>query len=755
LGRWPLEDSSDQLTGRVVRTIYRGSDDYTVFVLDTGDENVTVVGSFPELQPGDEFEIGGTWTDHPRYGRQFRAHRFSEVLPDTTEGITAYLSSGLIRGVGPKIAQRIVEAFGTDALRVLEEDPERLLEIQGIAEKKKQQILSSFKQNRHLQETITRLQRYGLTLNLAMKLYREYGAEAPTVVEDDPYRLTEEVWGVGFKTADKIARAVGTRRDSPERLGAVIRYVLGQAAQRQGHLYLERPKLVQECVELLSPLATWEAEELADKLRGVILTLAGHGDVVLEDERVYLTQLHRAEEATAQNLARLVQDGPHLRLDISHIDRDISAVERQLELELAHEQRQAVRSALAEAVTVITGGPGTGKTTIVQAILETLARLNPNTGVLLAAPTGRAAQRLGEVTGLESKTIHRLLEYTFAEGRAFFARDEHSPLEGDLLIVDESSMIDSYLANALLRAVPNGMRVVFVGDADQLPPVGPGDFLRQLIDSEVVPVVRLTRIFRQDEASDIVLHAHQINHGTRPNFRTSSDVQFVRTEDGEDIADRVVEIVTREAGPVGRGGAPMLFGLKGPEAEVQVIAPMHRGPCGVAILNQRLQEALNPRREGQPELARGSTRFRTGDRVMCLRNNYQKGDSGIFNGNIGRVEQVVTADESGSEDGFLVIDFDGEIVTYTQGELDELALAYATTVHKAQGSEFPTVVLVVATQHYIMLHRNLLYTGYTRARERLYLVGSIRALHIAIKNARMRERNTRLAHRLQSRFLAN
>jgi len=760
-----MSGAAEYLTGRVGRILFRAPEnDYTVFVLDTGAEQVTVVGILPELRPGDQVRVGGRWVQHPRYGRQFRAETLTTVLPTTEEEIIEYLASGLFRGVGPKTARRIVEAFGTAALEVLEKEPDRLLEVRGIAEKKKEQILESFAANRHQQQTVMELQRFGVGISLAMKLYRQYGVNAPQVLRENPYRLVKEVWGVGFKTADRIARAAGISSTAPVRLAAVLQYLLTAAANRDGHVYLEAAELVDRALELLNPEGEDQAYRLRERLEAVLAQLAAAGQLVRIGSEVYLPHLYRAEQETAALLARLLRNRPQLGLETAAVAAQLPRVAEDLGLELAPEQEAAIKTALAGPVTVITGGPGTGKTTIVRGIIATLERLQANARVRLAAPTGRAAQRLAEVTGLNGQTLHRLLECTFLDGQVRFTRHAQNPLEGDLLIVDESSMIDTLLACALLRAVPPGMQLVLVGDADQLPPVGPGDFLRQVIAAGVLPVVRLTRIFRQQAASDIVVHAHQINQGVRPRFRVGSDVEFIRAESAATAAERVVQLVRALVNGQDPGGlsaegrvegrpeqetantAPLRAGA-GP-VEVQVITPMHRGPAGVAELNRRLQAVLNPPRGG-PELVRGGVTYRPGDRVICLKNNYQKGIAGIFNGTIGQVEQVITADESDTGSGHLIINFEGERVVYSQDELEELGLAYAMTVHKAQGSEFPVVVLVLTTEHYIMLYRNLLYTAYTRARDRLYIVGSPRALHLAVKRTRTLRRHTRLARRLQ------
>ncbi len=683
---------------------------------------VTVVGSLGGVAVGELVRLQGVWKSHSEYGRQFEVRSFSVRLPATIEGIRKYLGSGLIKGVGPVNAGRIVDAFGLETLEVIEQHPERLQQVPGVGEKRALAIARGWEEQKQIKEVMIFLQGHGLSASLAVRIYKRYGDQALTVVRNDPYRLAQEVYGIGFKTADKIAQAMGGALDSPQRIQAGLLFVLSTFCD-EGHCYAWQDQLILRAAELLQAPAEACREQLG--------ALVARGAVVDEDGAIYLPPFYQAEVAVARKL-RLLQSSPRDRLEaFQSVDweRAFGWLSGQSALQLVEAQQQAIRMALTEKVSILTGGPGTGKSTIVGSLI---ALLHAKQGtVLLAAPTGRAAKRLSDATGLEARTIHRLLEYNPAAERAFI-RDRDNPLDADLIIVDECSMVDILLMNHLLRAVEAGSHLLLVGDVDQLPSVGAGNVLRDLIASAQVPVTRLETIFRQAEGSAIVINAHRINQGQSPLVsREINDFFLFQEADPERAADLVLDIVAARI--------PRKFGLD-PETAIQVLCPMHRGAVGVAELNRRLQERLNPPAVGKPEVPHGGRTFRLGDRVMQMRNNYEKK---VFNGDLGRVVGVDL------EERTLTVDFDGERVEYEFLQLDELTHAYAASIHKAQGSEFSAVVIPLLTQHYMMLQRNLLYTGVTRARRLVVLVGSWKAIAMAVRNDRIAQRNTRLAERMR------
>ncbi len=729
------------ISARVLRVRYEADDSpWKVLEVETDDGLTTVVGELPEIEGGLEYEFQGRWQVHSRYGEQFRAQSCYPRPPETRRGMIAYLSSGLIKGIGPKTARKIVDKFGGETFEVIGNTPERLLEVQGIAEGKKKQLVESFEKHENLQQVVTHLTGLGLSANLAVRLYEEYGDRTLAVLETNPYRLTSDIFGIGFKRADEIARATGVDPRSRHRIEAAIIYVLRRAAQREGHTYLPEDELLAEAHELLSEHLNKPDALTREDIRGVMLMAESSGQLRMESDSgaVYLAKHYRCETYVAQKLSQICHTGTVTAPPDDIMEGVLDRVERTLNIRYASEQKEAVQNAFANGIMVITGGPGTGKTTIVRGILEASEILGGGLRVLLAAPTGRAARRLSEVTDHPAQTIHRLLGYTYVDGAPRFQHNEDEPLQGDVLIIDETSMVDIELAYHLLRAVPETMRVIFVGDADQLPSVGPGNFLRDLVSSEFLPVVRLTQIYRQDQVSDIVLNAHRINRGEMPEFSADeADSHFVKRKSPEDMCEYVVSLFDR-----------MMRSGRFDVDEVQVLSPMHRGPAGVANLNAQLQKRLNPPSREKREIKSGSSTYRTGDKVMCLRNNYEKGQEGIFNGNQGIVLDVLSSDEPGVEEPSLKIDFDGEIVLYGRSELQELTLAYASTVHKAQGSEFPSVIMVLSTSHYILLQRNLFYTAVTRAEDMLVLVGQPKAMYIAVQNNAVEERYSRLASRL-------
>lgn len=727
-----------ELEGTVERLTFHNADtQYVVLrVRLEGGAQATVVGNFPPPAAGEECSFSGEWVSHPTYGRQFRANYYELKRPSTLAGIERYLASGVIKGIGPAMAARLVERFGLETLEVMEQKPERLREVAGIGPAKAEAIRTAFAGQAGLREVMVFLQGHGLGPATAARIYRAYGAEAVHLLRENPYRLAEEVFGVGFKTADRLARSLGLPADAPARLEAGLVYLLRQFAG-EGHLYAPLHELVRAGAALLgvAPERVFTGVEAAAERQLVVRELLGRPEEGEEPsefppEAVYLTSFYQAERETAARLLALARFPLHPLLL-----GPAALAEAEGDLNLAEAQRTALKMALEAGVLVITGGPGTGKTTI----LRQLIRLFDAAGVTveLSAPTGRAAKRLTEATGDEARTVHRLLEYTYREGEGMrFQRNVDHPLEAGAVVVDEASMLDLPLTYHLLRALRPGTRLILVGDVDQLPAVGPGNVLRDLIESGVVPTVRLTQVFRQAAQSLIVRNAHAINAGRYPALpRAEGEFVHVPAATLQEAMAAVVRLVTAEL--------PSRYGFD-PVDEVQVLAPMRRGEGGVDNLNRLLQEALNPPAEGRAELRFGpETVFRVGDKVMQTRNNYQKG---VFNGDIGRIRAL------DPEEGTLAVEFAGAevgLIPYDRPELDELVLSYATTVHKAQGSEYPAVVLLLLTQHYLMLQRNLLYTAVTRAKRHVTLVGSPRAIALAVRNNRRERRYTRLAERLR------
>lgn len=745
-----------ELTGVIERITYHNEENgYTVAQLtpEGKDYTVTVVGNMLGIHVGESVHLIGEWTVHPQYGRQFKAESVRTILPATVQGIRKYLGSGLIKGIGPVTAERIVRRFGLETLDVIEKAPERLLEVLGVGPKRVAMIQRAWEEQRQIKEVMLFLQANGVSTSLAVKIYKVYGDAAISVVRNDPYRLARDVYGIGFITADKIARNLGIAPDAPERATAGVAYVLSQMAD-EGHVYMPHSELIAEAARLLEidearvaqaiealaageqvriePLASPRAGELADRRIPESAREATASTRIGEERAVYLTPFYYGEIGVAGRLRRLIE-APVDRLAVFQTfdwPAAFAAIQQRTGLALAPAQRQAVQTALTQRVTVLTGGPGTGKTTSLQAIIRILEAAGRS--YVLASPTGRAAKRLSEATGREAKTVHRLLEFKPGEGMAFQRNEEH-PLDADMVVVDEASMLDLLLTNHLLKAIPPGAHLLLVGDVDQLPSVGAGNVLRDIIASKAAAVVRLDTIFRQREGSYIIVNAHLINRGQMPILENqrAQDFFLFKTDDPVRAAQLIVELVQTRI--------PRRFGLK--PSDIQVLSPMHRGEAGVGSLNLLLQSALNPPSERKPEHHVGGRVFRLGDRVMQIRNNY---DKEVYNGDLG---QIVALD---LEEQTLTVDFDGRRVCYDFLELDELVHAYAISVHKAQGSEFPAVVMPVLTQHYVMLQRNLLYTAVTRARQLVVLVGTPRAIAIAVHNDRVAQRYSALAERLQA-----
>lgn len=673
---------------------------------------VTVVGTFGDLFVGTVLLCEGYWHEDRKYGRQFKAVKWEEVLPATAYGIEKYLGSGMIRGIGPKYASRIVERFGTDTIDIIDSQPEKLLEIPGIGKERLRRIRESWEQQKEVKNIMIFLQNYGVSTAFATKIFKTYGNDSIRVVRENPFRLADDIWGIGFKTADALAEKMGWQKDDPLRCRSGLFYTLNQLSE-DGHVYATREQLTQAAAELLEvdPAPVEKAVDLA-------ITQA---DLVEEKDAVYLPAFHHAEKGVADKLLQLL----HVPVQMSLPNLDFDRIQRETGIAYDDIQKKAITTALSQNVVIITGGPGTGKTTITRGILQALQQSRQK--VLLAAPTGRAAKRLSEATGKDAKTIHRLLEFKPPQG---YQRNADHPLEGDVLIVDEASMIDIILMNALLNAIPEEMKLVIIGDTDQLPSVGPGNVLRDMIESDVIPVVRLTRIFRQAQRSRIVMNAHRINEGKFPNISNGRDTDFffLEQEDPEAAAEEIVNLIENRL--------PRAYGLS--PFEIQILTPMQRGVIGASALNTRLQQLLNPQEQ---VLHRGGIAFGQRDKVMQIRNNY---DKDVYNGDIGTVTKVDL------DERMLYAEFDGRIVSYEVSELNELVLAYATTVHKSQGSEYPIVIMPIMMSHFVMLQRNLIYTGITRAKKIMILVGQKKALAYCIHNLTVDQRNSRLRQRLQN-----
>jgi len=718
-----LAAMAETITGAVERIIFHNPENgYTVLLVQPDEGRcVTAVGAMPPLEEGQTLRIGGAWVRNERFGRQFAVEHTELVLPESTEGILRYLSSGLIKGFGKEMAKRLVEKFGVDTLRILEEEPGRVREVKGIGKKRGDQIRTSWRAHSAQRKNLIFLYGLGLATGTALKVLKQYGDKVERMVRSNPYRMVRDVRGIGFTTADRVGRAIGIEVDDPVRVRAGLQHVLEEGTG-QGHVYLPKELLITQAVGFLEVDQILVEDCLAGLVRrGLVISQpAADGD-----DAIYSPELAEAEDRLAELMLRLAARKRELHPALR--SRGLEAGSQKAGVALTDEQEDAVEQALRRGLTVITGGPGTGKTTVLKAVIHAL-RASGDT-VALCAPTGRAAKRMSEATGFPAKTIHRLLEYDPSSHG--FARDEANPVMADVVIVDEVSMIDLLLMTSLLGAVPDEGRVVLVGDRFQLQSVGPGSVLRDVVESRKFHVVTLATVHRQAAESQIIQSSHRILSGARPAFPPpgeTGDCFFVARDDPEAARESVVELL--------RERIPGVFGLD-PLRDVQVITPMYRGALGADSLNRALQAALNP---GEGGLKRGEQTFRSGDKVMQVRNNYEKE---VFNGDIGRIRAL---DE---KDLTLLVDFGGRMVGYDQDDLDDLVLAYAITVHKSQGSEYPGVVLVMHTQHYVMLRRNLLYTALTRGRRLVVLVGNERALARAVRNDETGVRYTRLQERME------
>ncbi|MER5777547.1 ATP-dependent RecD-like DNA helicase [Streptomyces sp. NPDC002039] len=714
---------------------------YTIARVDTGrgsGDLLTVVGALLGAQPGESLRMEGRWGSHPQYGRQFSVENYSTILPATIQGIRRYLGSGLIKGIGPKIADRIVEHFGLDTLDVIEEAPKRLIEVPGLGPKRTKLIGAAWEEQKAIKEVMVFLQGVGVSTSIAVRIYKKYGDASISVVRNQPYRLAADVWGIGFLTADRIAQAVGIPHDSPERVKAGLQYALSQSTD-QGHCFLPEERLIADGVKLLqvdTGLVIDCLAELAADPEGVVREPVPDPQGGPPLTAVYLVPFHRAELSLVGQVRRLLHAEEDRMPGFRDVDweKALDWLAGRTGAKLAPEQREAVQLALTRRVAVLTGGPGCGKSFTVRSIVE-LARAK-KAKVLLAAPTGRAAKRLSELTGAEASTVHRLLELKPGGDAAY---DRERPLDADLVVVDEASMLDLLLANKLVKAVAPGAHLLLVGDVDQLPSVGAGEVLRDLLaEGGPVPAVRLTRIFRQAQQSGVVTNAHRINTGVPPLTDGLPDFFLFPEEDTEEAGRLTVDVAARRI--------PARFGLD-PRRDIQVLAPMHRGPAGAGNLNALLQQAITPARPDLPEKRFGGRVFRVGDKVTQIRNNYEKGANGVFNGTVG----VVTALDL-DEQKLTVRTEEDEEVGYEFSELDELAHAYAVTIHRSQGSEYPAVVIPVTTGAWMMLQRNLLYTAVTRAKKLVVLVGSRKALGQAVRTVSAGRRYTAVAPRLSGRI---
>jgi exodeoxyribonuclease V alpha subunit len=725
----PLEEKRNHQTiiGSVERVTYHNEQNgYTVlrFQMKGNKEPVIAIGSFSSISPGESLRLTGLWTTHPQYGEQFKILEYAVVRPATIAGIQKYLGSGLIKGVGPVTAKRIVEHFKEKTLDVIENDIARLGEVPGIARKRVEMIKRAWEEQRSVKEVMLFLQSHGVSTHFAVKIFKQYGNQAITIVEKTPYRLASDIYGIGFRTADQIARNLGMSVDSPERLQAGLRFVLLEASE-EGHCYLPQSELAKRAAKAL------EVEDEA-KLAAMTAVMLDDGLLKMEtdaaDHAIYLPAFWQAERSITRRVKELLEKAVHV--SGARVENWLARFAERRGIELSEEQQRAIQQAAKARVLVLTGGPGTGKTTTLRTMVQMFEAMGKR--MALASPTGRAAQRLAEVTGREAKTIHRLLE--FDPSQMGFKRNEESPLDADVIIIDESSMIDVVLANNLLKAVDAKSQLILVGDVDQLPSVGPGAVLRDLIKSGVVPVARLNQVFRQAAESLIIQNAHRINRGEFPALikpgLQESDCYFIEADD----PPRIVELIVKSVA----SSLPKRFGYD-PLRDIQVLAPMNRGLAGATNLNHVLQTALNPAASGKAEFNRGNRVFRVGDKVIQRVNNYKLE---VFNGDMGRIEIIDLEEQT------LGVRFADRMVYYDSVDVLELMHGFCVTVHKSQGSEYPAVILPLHASHFLMLSRNLLYTALTRAKQTVVMIGTTKALSIAMNNLEAVHRFTGLAREL-------
>ena len=738
---------------------------YTVCTIDYEGEEISCVGEMSGIYAGEEVKIVGSWSVHPIYGKQIRVEMLERSMPKTVQGMEKYLASGVIKGIGAKTAKKIVKHFGIDTFKIIEEEPLLLAQVSGISKKKAQEIGEVFHEQYELRRAMLFLQEYGITPTYAIKIYKQYKDRTTEVIKNTPYRLVDDIYGIGFRKADEIAAKVGVARDDPHRIKTGILYLL-TSFSNNGHTYMPRPRLMEEAIKLLMPevyqslIQAYPYELVAEEVEGyehplienALIELALSKQIIIKnyDEVpcVFLAYLYHSEQAVARKLIDIAS--LYQKDAVIDVEKELSQTQKELKIELVEEQKEAVRNVLTNGVTVITGGPGTGKTTTINAILHMLEKAGED--VLLAAPTGRAAKRMSEATGIEAQTIHRLLEigYMGEEGsRQAFNRNEENPLEADVIIVDELSMVDIILMNALLKAVVEGQRLVLIGDADQLPSVGAGNVIKDIIFSERLPVVRLIQIFRQASKSAIVMNAHRINKGEYPVMNEKgTDFFFMKRSIQEEVKDTIIELVTTRL--------PKYQGFDSLK-DIQVLAPMRKGAIGVNELNKALQDAINPHHDLKPEKEYRGMLFREGDKVMQIKNNYNTPwkilgktgmsideGTGVFNGDCGLITAIKEEEE------LVVVTFeDAKVVEYEFNQLDELELAYAVTIHKSQGSEYPVVILPIHSGPPMLLSRNLLYTAVTRAKKMVVGVGLVETMQRMVDNNREIERYSSLGRHLK------
>ncbi|HER24535.1 MAG TPA: ATP-dependent RecD-like DNA helicase [Candidatus Atribacteria bacterium] len=710
----------ETIQGTIEKIVYRNDENgYIIAKISVDKEQeklATIVGTMASVNTGENCELKGEWINNPKYGWQFSFSDYKLILPTSLLGLKRYLSSGLIKGVGPATADRIIKQFGNNTLEILEHDLRRLTEVEGIAEKRVEMIGRSWEEHKEIKRVMIFLQSYQITTGYAVKIYKTYGNRAIEKLKENPYRLVDDVSGIGFKIADRIAQNLGIAATSPARIKAGIKYILNELAN-QGHCYALNDEIIKGGSQLL------EVEEsLFEKALNV---LRNNQEIIVEEDRVWLPLYYFAELEVSKKLIELLKF-PQQLININ-VQKKIKYLEKEYRFSFAEEQKDAINKVLLNRILVLTGGPGTGKTTTTLGLIELFEELKLK--IVLAAPTGRAAKKISETTGKKAKTIHRLLEYSPKNGN--FTKNSENPIKADVIILDEVSMIDILLMNSLLKAVSPGTTLILIGDVDQLPSVGPGNTLKDIIDSDTIPVVRLTRIFRQDQRSLIIVNAHRVNEGKYPVLKgeRERDFYFMEEEDPQVAALKIIDLCTVRL--------PSKYKID-PVDDIQVLSPMYKGEVGADNLNYRLREALNHKGK---QIKYGNHSFRINDKVMQIKNNY---DKEVFNGDMGRIKNIDT------EENILEVNFYGKKVCYEFSELNELVLAYAITVHKSQGSEYRIVIIPVMTQHYLLLQRNLLYTGITRAKEMVILVGTKKALWIAIKNNKTFHRNTSLKERLKN-----
>ncbi len=719
------------LQGQIERITYTNDENgYTIAKLKVYGyrDLVTITGNLIVPNPGEIIKMKGEWINHPKYGEQFKIIHYKTMIPASVYGIEKYLGSGLIKGIGPVMAKRIVKRFSEKSLDVIEKDIEKLVEVDGIGKKRIGMIKKAWDEQKEIREVMIFLQTYGVSSGYAAKIFKQYGSQSIEVVKENPYRFATDIFGIGFITADDIAEKLGFSKDSELRAEAGILYVLNQLSD-DGHVYYPCEPLIKKCQEILQidrDVIGKAFEVIASDKRIIIEDLNQDINEISGNKKaIYLTRYHLSENSIAAKLKTLNSVPKFFRkIDT---EKAVEWVQKRLSITLAEKQIQAVRCATENKVMVITGGPGTGKTTIINAILKIFSKLKIN--IMLAAPTGRAAKRMSEATGYEAKTIHRMLEYSIKKGG--FQKNDENPLRCDLLIVDEASMVDTILMHYLLKAIPPKATFILVGDVNQLPSVGAGNVLKDIIESGAAPVIELNEIFRQAKESLIIVNAHKINNGEMPSLkpdrRKLSDFYFIEQENPEDVLKIILNLTTNRI--------PRRFGFD-PVNDIQVITPMHKGIVGAGNLNVELQKSLNPSDEG---VVRGNRNFKINDKVMQIKNNY---DKEVFNGDIGRITNI---DKENQE---LIISFDGRDVPYDFTDIDEIVLAYAVSIHKSQGSEYPAVIIPILTQHYILLQRNLIYTAITRGRKLVVIVGTRKALAIGVRNDKTKKRYTCLKYRL-------